>query len=620
MNSDSDAVSFALQAFSNASATSTTAEVRASSATSLLDNPSPGEGERDSEYARNSSISRGSRCSSPPQNQVASSTGREDEPAVCVVAMVAVLINRQGTTLAAWHLSIAPNTVISVLATVSKTCLLLPVTASISQLKWLHFNRAHRLSDLDLYDNVSRGPLGALFFVFRLPLSLGALGAIITIVALAFDPFAQQLISFPSRQAATHNETAFFRISQTYESGAYYNNQNNIVGEEPFITGFSDRFRRAPSPVQPPSAPGQITPATSYWVRPGNAKMSLSRSLTLASIPWTQDQRTVISADCNITTPGGFHLASKRRHQSSTFQYTLLNSTAGPSRTDADLINFAVWRLIGLNLSEFEVLECRLSLTAFLYRNVSVSQNILNIQDEIPIPLEGVGSPNPGLAWFRPSVGNFPPEVMFALHSADYSKITDVLSEIFNAQAMTPWGEATALMIDVLLASNLSRIVENIAWGMTERIRTGRNSTIASGVAYHPETYIHVNWPWITLPVLVVIGASILLACSIIFNSRHSAALWKSSNLAVLLHSVEGLGDYGHLPSSSNDAPLASIEALADKLRVSRSVSCLLGLALFLATSFLVTYATCVQSPRKQSERSGSIPREPEKISTDIAT
>lgn len=151
--------------------------------------------------------------------------------AVCVVAMVAVLINRQGTTLAAWHLSIAPNTVISVLATVSKTCLLLPVTASISQLKWLHFNRAHRLSDLDLYDNVSRGPLGALFFVFRLPLSLGALGAIITIVALAFDPFAQQLISFPSRQAATHNETAFFRISQTYESGAYYNNQNNIVGE-----------------------------------------------------------------------------------------------------------------------------------------------------------------------------------------------------------------------------------------------------------------------------------------------------------------------------------------------------------------------------------------------------
>jgi hypothetical protein len=247
-----------------------------------------------------------------------------------------------------------------------------------------------------------------------------------------------------------------------------------------------------------------------------------------------------------------------------------LNAIACPSKTDADLINFSAWRLIGLNLSEFEVLECRLSLTAYLSRNVSVTQNTLNIRDEIPVPLERVGSPNPGLNWFRPSVGQFPPEVMVALHGADYKKITDVLNEIFNAQAMTPWGEAAALTIDVLFASNLSRIVEDIARGMTERIRTGRNSTIASGVAYHPETYIHVNWPWITLPVLVVIGAGILLACSIISNSRHSAALWKSSNLAVLLHSVEGIGDYDHLPWASNDAPLSSIEALADKLRVLR--------------------------------------------------
>ncbi|CAG7945736.1 unnamed protein product [Penicillium nalgiovense] len=553
--------------------------------------------------------------------------------AVCVVAMVAVLINRQGTTLAAWHLSIAPNTVISVLATVSKTCLLLPVTASISQLKWLHFNRAHRLSDLDLYDNVSRGPLGALFFVFRLPLSLGALGAIITIVALAFDPFAQQLISFPSRQAATHNETAFFRISQTYESGAYYNNQNNIVDNTDFAMqgAIYNGLFGSPSPRAFTCPTSQCTwPDNSSYILLGAAgECENVTESVVNTCEYPMDSR---SADCNITTPGGFHLASKRRHQSSTFQYTLLNSTAGPSRTDADLINFAVWRLIGLNLSEFEVLECRLSLTAFLYRNVSVSQNILNIQDEIPIPLEGVGSPNPGLAWFRPSVGNFPPEVMFALHSADYSKITDVLSEIFNAQAMTPWGEATALMIDVLLASNLSRIVENIAWGMTERIRTGRNSTIASGVAYHPETYIHVNWPWITLPVLVVIGASILLACSIIFNSRHSAALWKSSNLAVLLHSVEGLGDYGHLPSSSNDAPLASIEALADKLRVSRVIIWNLCLNLKIRLkcnwrAFLVFWGwpsswllLSLSRMLHAYNRHGSIPREPEKISTDIAT
>lgn len=212
-------------------------------------------GDTESASGSRSSISRDSRCSSFPtlENQAASTT---DEPllkktgkfltgkdswlweitslifsAACVVAMVGVLIGVQGTSLSAWHLLIAPNTVISALATASKTSLLLPVTESISQLKWVHFNRAHRLSDMDLYNNASRGPLGALVFLFRLPLSLGALGAIITVVALGFDPFAQQLVFFPSRQAVMDNETASFKVSQAYESGASWNYQNTVVGE-----------------------------------------------------------------------------------------------------------------------------------------------------------------------------------------------------------------------------------------------------------------------------------------------------------------------------------------------------------------------------------------------------
>ncbi|KAJ5360732.1 hypothetical protein N7517_009923 [Penicillium concentricum] len=490
--------------------------------------------------------------------------------AACVVAIVAVLINKQETTLAAWNLPIALNTVISVLATVSKACLLLPVAASISQLKWLHFNRPHRLSDLDLYNNASCGPLGALLFVCKLPLSLGALGAVITLVALAFDPFAQQLVSFPSRQAAMHNETASFRISQAYETGAYYNPQNNIVDYTDFAMqgAIYNGVFGSPSPRAFICPTSQCTwPDNSSYISLGAA--GACKNVTQSVVNTCEYPMNSRLGDCNITTPGGYHLTSKRRHQSATFQYTLLNTTIGPSKPYADLINFAVWRLIGQNLSEFEVHECRLSLTAYLYRNVSVTRNTLHIQDEIPVPLKSVGSPNSGLNWFRPSVGQFPPEVMFALHAADHAKITDLLADIFDAQAMTPFGEGAALT-DVLVAGNLSRIVENIGWGITERIRTGRNSTIANGLAYRLETYIHVNWPWITLPVLVVIGAGILLACSIMSNFRRSATLWKSSNLALLFHSVEGVRDYGHMPLSSNDVPLAGIEALGDKLCVLR--------------------------------------------------
>ncbi|KAE8167833.1 hypothetical protein BDV40DRAFT_311337 [Aspergillus tamarii] len=553
MNPNSEAVSFELEPSANASETSlvtrTSADRGRPSASSLLNNrhPSDAVGDTESASRSRSSISGDSRCSSfpAPESQAASTT---DKPllkktgkflagkdswlweitslifsAACVVAMVGVLIGVQGTSLSAWHLLIAPNTAISAPATASKTSLLLPVTESISQLKWVHFNRAHRLSDMDLYNSASRGPLGALVFLFRLPLSLGALGAIITIAALGFDPFTQQLVSFPSRQAAMDNETASFKVSQAYESGAYWNYQNNVLDYTDFAMQGAILNGLFGSP-----SPRAFTCPTSNCTWPQNPSY-----LSLA-VNTCESFQSTLSTDCTITTPGGFKLGSKREHESATPK-------------------------IG-NLSEFEVLECRLSLAGFLYSNVSVTQNILNIQDETHLSLEPVNAANSRLNLFRPAGGDLPEQAMFAVHGADLAKIHKLLQQIFIAEAMFPFGDTTDLTgvtTDVLIAGNISRIVENIALGITEQIRTGPNSTDSNGVAYQSETYINVNWPWITLPVLVVIGAAALLACSIISNSQHRGALWKSSNLAVLFHIVNGVGDYGHLPSS-NDAPLDS--------------------------------------------------------------
>lgn len=97
----------------------------------------------------------------------------------------------------------------------------------------MHFNKPHKLSDMDLYDNASRGPLGSLFFLWGIPVSFGALGSFITIIALALDPFAQQLVSYPSRQVSTGNNTASFRTAQLYSSGVQYNQYNSRVGAYP---------------------------------------------------------------------------------------------------------------------------------------------------------------------------------------------------------------------------------------------------------------------------------------------------------------------------------------------------------------------------------------------------
>ncbi|KAF2194508.1 hypothetical protein K469DRAFT_546627, partial [Zopfia rhizophila CBS 207.26] len=100
----------------------------------------------------------------------------------CLVAIAITLLVIQGRPLSSWQFSVAPNALISSLATISKVSLLLSVAACISQLKWLYFKHGkHPSHHLQLLDDASRGPLGALELLMRLNpkilLSVPTLGA-----------------------------------------------------------------------------------------------------------------------------------------------------------------------------------------------------------------------------------------------------------------------------------------------------------------------------------------------------------------------------------------------------------------------------------------------------------
>lgn len=77
-------------------------------------------------------------------------------------ALVIVLIVYDGRAVPQLARSISLNTLISMLATLSKTSLIFSISATLSQFKWLLFSgRARQLKDLQLYDDASRGPLGS---------------------------------------------------------------------------------------------------------------------------------------------------------------------------------------------------------------------------------------------------------------------------------------------------------------------------------------------------------------------------------------------------------------------------------------------------------------------------
>jgi cellulose synthase/poly-beta-1,6-N-acetylglucosamine synthase-like glycosyltransferase len=92
------------------------------------------------------------------------------------------------------------NAIISILTAFSKSALLVAVAGAISQLKWRWYQNTKGRSVLDtqLFDDASRGPWGSLILlVTPHSWSLVSMGALVTILALAFDPFAQQLITYP---------------------------------------------------------------------------------------------------------------------------------------------------------------------------------------------------------------------------------------------------------------------------------------------------------------------------------------------------------------------------------------------------------------------------------------
>lgn len=93
-----------------------------------------------------------------------------------LAAMVFVLVYYQGKPQAEWRQSyFTLNGLVAFLATLTKTGLIIPVSAAIGQRKWLRFlpnkkgeRSARRLGDFEMFDEASRGSIGSTKLIFSL--------------------------------------------------------------------------------------------------------------------------------------------------------------------------------------------------------------------------------------------------------------------------------------------------------------------------------------------------------------------------------------------------------------------------------------------------------------------
>lgn len=124
------------------------------------------------------------------------------ESAVCLLILAIPVITfgtlhpHNGQPLPQWPFKVSINSLLSVYALILKASIGFILASCIGQLQWAWFSDTRPLSDMVCFDSATRGADGALGLIWRQKLRqpLTTLGCIIMILAIAIDPFVQQLV------------------------------------------------------------------------------------------------------------------------------------------------------------------------------------------------------------------------------------------------------------------------------------------------------------------------------------------------------------------------------------------------------------------------------------------
>jgi hypothetical protein len=164
-------------------------------------------------------------------------------------AIIAVLVVLKDKPSSKWpfdSIGLTLNAFVSVLSRIAGAALLLPVAEALGQLKWSWFIRgdSKKMWDFEMFDNASRGPWGAfLLLIHTKGKTIAALGALVTIFALALDPFFQQVVSFPTRWTMQETNSSIARTVR-YEPiyDIDYKNGLDITQMDADILAVADLF------------------------------------------------------------------------------------------------------------------------------------------------------------------------------------------------------------------------------------------------------------------------------------------------------------------------------------------------------------------------------------------
>ncbi|KAJ5963198.1 uncharacterized protein N7479_003074 [Penicillium vulpinum] len=468
--------------------------------------------------------------------------------------------------LSAWRGRVSLNATISILTTAYTTALMHGVSTFIAQSKWLHFrNGPRKLADLEKFDGASRGVGGSILLLTTVKWNLATIGAFITILRLAFSPFAQQVVLIEQRDIISSANTVTFGYAHNYTRSILnidtFNSDIESTPQDPHMQSTIIQGIYGINTAEPFHCPGACRWTESYISLGFKSECRNVTQETLQTA--TCEGSEYSSQQCNMTTPGGIDLATRfwfsdlgttyYLNASSLLVNTSISSISSSNAfpdTFPEITRFAIYRSTpdsNFLMHDINITDCSLFITAYEYTGAKANGSDFSFASRREVDF-GVKNP-----WtietgtkdikFKRIYTNqsTSSDIHIPALEMGYSSLTAVETFFESTSIVTEWvsgnfinpnlGVAAALSGDV----DISARFHKMAIAMTDYLRYGPNTQSAYGEVVQSEPFVSIRWGYFIVPIVTEVFA-ILFAILSIFSNRESrrVPLWKSSTLAVL--------------------------------------------------------------------------------------
>ncbi|KAI4728315.1 hypothetical protein E4T49_03962 [Aureobasidium sp. EXF-10728] len=457
---------------------------------------------------------------------------------LCIVTIGLQVLNNN--PLSAWTLPISLNAAVSALIVATKACVVYSSASCLGQLKWLHFSHATTarfLYDIKVFDEASKGPLGAVKLVCRgRYVSLTAvMAAVIVATAVCMEVFGQQVLAYEVRKVVVEGQKAAFAVTQ------------HLAAQEQWYLDYTMM-----SELQ------KVLLAAIF-----RGKQELGFECGAAECTWPASATLGICSDCrDITDLSQGSCEADAKNLECLYQVPgfgelggsvdiggpmpLINTTTLDGVYDAtpSFYNFSTLVVAESTNWTAKLTSCELSWCAWTYQNASSQGTNLNLGTPQQFPLQFTGT------WDKTNetlnlddtqsvcvaIGDYPAGLnnTFTISQGKEYFLKLILKAGYQG---ADFYTQLTLATSSLDYTDTAAMSSNLAAFVTNALRT-QDGLQATGTAWQSVTFIKVRWAWLILPAVLVLAAGVLLFLTIVQSKRHDTVLWKTSLLAFLFCST----------------------------------------------------------------------------------